>query len=196
MNYLAHAYLSFGEPKILVGNMISDFVKGKKKFSYENDILRGINLHRATDNFTDKNAFVKQAAKPFKPFVGLYSGAFVDIVFDHFLALDENELSKIELLDFSERTYQTLFTFESILPEKFAQMLQYMSSQNWLFNYRNKEGIKNSFEGLKRRAKYLHNTNEAYEIFEKQYNFLQTCYANFFPLLKDFAFQQINLSSN
>jgi acyl carrier protein phosphodiesterase len=30
MNYLAHAYLSFGEPDILAGNMISDFVKGKK----------------------------------------------------------------------------------------------------------------------------------------------------------------------
>ena len=31
MNYLAHAYLSFNDPEILVGNMISDFVKGKKK---------------------------------------------------------------------------------------------------------------------------------------------------------------------
>ena len=30
MNYLAHAYLSFGDPDVLTGNMISDFVKGKK----------------------------------------------------------------------------------------------------------------------------------------------------------------------
>jgi acyl carrier protein phosphodiesterase len=34
MNYLAHAYLSFNQPEILVGNMISDFVKGKKKFDF------------------------------------------------------------------------------------------------------------------------------------------------------------------
>jgi acyl carrier protein phosphodiesterase len=34
MNYLAHAYLSFNEPEILTGNMISDFVKGKKKFEF------------------------------------------------------------------------------------------------------------------------------------------------------------------
>jgi acyl carrier protein phosphodiesterase len=34
MNYLAHAYLSFNDPEILVGNMISDFVKGKKKFDF------------------------------------------------------------------------------------------------------------------------------------------------------------------
>ena len=32
MNYLAHAYLSFNKPDILAGNIISDFVKGKKKF--------------------------------------------------------------------------------------------------------------------------------------------------------------------
>ena len=30
MNYLAHAYLSFGNEPVLIGNMISDFVKGNK----------------------------------------------------------------------------------------------------------------------------------------------------------------------
>jgi acyl carrier protein phosphodiesterase len=34
MNYLAHACLSFGRPDILVGNMISDHIKGKKQFDY------------------------------------------------------------------------------------------------------------------------------------------------------------------
>ena len=34
MNYLAHAYLSSGDPSIPAGNMISDYVKGKKKFDY------------------------------------------------------------------------------------------------------------------------------------------------------------------
>jgi len=29
MNFLAHAYLSFYNPPVLVGNMIADFVKGK-----------------------------------------------------------------------------------------------------------------------------------------------------------------------
>ena len=42
MNYLAHAYLSFKEPDILVGNLISDFVKGKKKFNYSLPIQKGI----------------------------------------------------------------------------------------------------------------------------------------------------------
>ena len=54
MNYLAHAYLSFNDQEILTGNMISDFVKGKKKFDYPSRIQAGINLHRLIDNFTDR----------------------------------------------------------------------------------------------------------------------------------------------
>ena len=60
MNYLAHSYLSFNQPEILVGNMISDFVKGKKKFTYPSDIQNGIVLHRAIDEFTDAHPATKK----------------------------------------------------------------------------------------------------------------------------------------
>jgi acyl carrier protein phosphodiesterase len=42
MNFLAHAYLSFNNPEILVGNMISDFVKGSRQFQYPEAIQNGI----------------------------------------------------------------------------------------------------------------------------------------------------------
>ena len=67
MNYLAHAYLSFNEPGLLVGNMISDFVKGKKKFDYPAGIRKGIALHRAIDTFTDDHEATKLAKNVFHP---------------------------------------------------------------------------------------------------------------------------------
>src|SRR5215471_10788786 len=97
MNYLAHAYLSFQQPAILVGNMISDFVKGKKKFDFDDEIQKGIHLHRLIDEFTDEHAVTKEAKQVFKPYVGLYAGAFIDVAYDHFLANDENEFSKDSL---------------------------------------------------------------------------------------------------
>src|ERR1700744_5259410 len=93
MNYLAHAYLSFNQPEILVGNMISDFVKGKKRFDFNTTIQKGIALHRSIDTFTDDHAATKKAKEFLKPAVGLYAGAFIDVVYDHFLALDKNEFS-------------------------------------------------------------------------------------------------------
>ena len=100
MNYLAHAYLSFNDPEILLGNMISDYVKGRKKFDYGPGILKGIMLHRAIDTFTDQHPVTKTAMKFFKPAYGLYAGAFVDVVYDHFLALDENEFNENSLFTF------------------------------------------------------------------------------------------------
>lgn len=192
MNYLAHAYLSFEDPEILVGNMISDFVKGKKKYDYPSGIQQGIALHRSIDHFTDTHFANIEAKKVFKPSVGLYSGAFVDIVYDHFLAMDNNELSEPQWMNFTSITYERLYKYQDVLPEKFSYMLPFMREQNWLFNYRYFHGIEKSFEGLTRRAAYLQNSKPVFEAFEKEYEVLKQCYTAFFPSLKNFAFDLFN----
>ena len=60
MNYLAHAYLSFRHPGLLTGNMISDFIKGKKQYDYPDHIQLGIRLHRAIDAFTDNHPATRE----------------------------------------------------------------------------------------------------------------------------------------
>jgi acyl carrier protein phosphodiesterase len=192
MNYLAHAYLSFNDPNILIGNMISDFVKGKKKFNYSLPIQQGIQLHRSIDAFTDNHPATAEAKKFFKPIVGLYAGAFVDIVYDHFLAVDANEKSEEEWQQFVTNTYQILFLHIDLLPEKFALILPYMRHQNWLFNYRFNTAIKNSFEGLVRRAKYLNTNSEIFDAFENNYEKLKLCYEYFFPSVKEFTLSQFH----
>ena len=59
MNFLAHAYLSFNHPQILVGNMISDFVKGKSRLGLSGNINQGITLHREIDAFTETHPATK-----------------------------------------------------------------------------------------------------------------------------------------
>ena len=191
MNYLAHAYLSFNESGILTGNMISDFVKGKKKFDYNNTIQKGIILHRAIDEFTDSHIATKKAKLFFKPDYRLYSGAFVDVVYDHFLAIDENEFDESSLKKFSLHTYDLLNADEEFFPENFKHLFYYMRSENWLFNYKFKQSVYKSFAGLVRRASYMHEHQTAYNIFEKNYDELKTCYQNFFPSVKHFAFEKL-----
>ncbi len=192
MNYLAHAYLSFNNPEILAGNMISDFIKGKKKFDYAENIQKGIMLHRAIDEFTDNHEVTKEAKQFFKPAYGLYAGAFMDVVYDHFLALDKNQFDNDDLEIFSQKTYLQLQTFEPVFPERFQKMFYFMRTQNWLDNYQYKEAIKNSFAGLVRRAKYMDNHEIAFQIFETNYNSLKNYYQIFFPQLKDFTFNKFS----
>jgi acyl carrier protein phosphodiesterase len=192
MNYLAHAYLSFNEPEMLAGNMISDFVKGKKKFDYAAGIQKGITLHRAIDVFTDNHEITRQAKLFFKPAYGLYAGAFMDVVYDHFLATDTQEFPGNALDMFAQKTYLQLQAFETVLPDRFRHLLYYMRTQNWLYNYRFKEGIKNSFAGLVRRAAYMHEHETAFHIFEENYTALNGYYETFFPALKNFASGTLN----
>ena len=132
MNYLAHAYLSFNNPGILVGNMISDFVKGRKKYDYSKEIQQGIALHREIDSFTDSHFATKEAKDIFRPAYRLYAGAFIDVVYDHFLALDENVFTDESLEAFTKRTYLLLDQYADQFPERFKAMYPYMKAQNWL----------------------------------------------------------------
>jgi acyl carrier protein phosphodiesterase len=197
MNYLAHAYLSFNEPEILTGNMISDFVKGKKKFEFSLTIQQGIALHRTIDQFTDFHPATQEAKSYFKKDYRLYSGAFVDVVYDHFLANDKNEfLNEMELAFFCQSTYINLQKNEAGLPEKFLQMLPYMKEQNWLFHYSSREGIEKSFGGLAKRAVYLSESAIAFSIFNEYYHELENCYQLFFPELKNFSSQYLTQLNN
>ncbi len=192
MNLLAHAYLSFNNEGILVGNMISDYVKGKKQYDYPLPIQAGIQLHRAIDEFTDSHEATQEIKKLFKPTYRLYAGAFIDVVYDYFLANDVNEFEMEEHLQlFTQNTYNLLQKNVAHFPEKFAKMFPYMQSQNWLYHYRTNEGMQKSFGGLARRAKYITETDTAFEIFLNNKEIISQSYQIFFPQLKLFTINKM-----
>jgi len=192
MNFLAHAFLSFNQPHILTGNMISDFVKGKRKFDYPLSIQNGISLHRQIDDFTDFHPATAKAKNFFRADYRLYSGAFVDIVFDHFLANDENQFPEIKSLEnFTKTTYDLLEKNSFYFPAKFQNIFPYMKNQNWLFGYHSKEGIRKAFGALARRALYFNESETAFQIFNDHYKELQICYEEFFPQLKEFSLEKL-----
>ena len=193
MNYLAHAYLSFGDPDILAGNMISDFVKGKAKYNYPAAIQKGIQLHRLIDEFTDAHPVTSEAKSYFRPQYRLYSGAFIDVIYDHFLALDKKQFEDYGNIEtFSQKIYHLLEENFNLFPLHFQKMFFYMKSQNWLYNYQFKEGIQKSFNGLVYRAAYLNESDIAFQIFNQYYVELQNCYKEFFPELLQFAVEKFD----
>ena len=193
MNYLAHAYLSFGNSNVLVGNMISDYIKGKKQYDYPKAILAGIQLHRAIDAFTDTHEATQNIKTIFKKNYRLYAGAFADVVYDYFLANDKNEfINEQALQNFSTATYSLLENEQQHFPEQFLKMYPYMQAQDWLYNYRTNEGMQKSFGGLARRAKYITETDTAYKLFLENKTIIQVQYEIFFPAVKAFALNKMN----
>lgn len=193
MNFLAHAYLSFDQPEILTGNMIGDFVKGKQKNAFPESIKKGIELHWFIDSFTDTHPIVTEAKQVFKPLARLYSGMFADVSFDYFLANDVNEKTEDEWKAFAQNSYHILDQYRSHFPENFSELFQHMRTYDWLYNYRFDQQIKNSFNNVSRRAKYLSiDANKIFDAFQNNIPFLKDCYDRFFPELRQAAQHKLN----
>ena len=176
--------------------MISDYVKGKKKFDYPYGIQQGIMLHRAIDNFTDNHEATKNAKEVFRPVYRLYSGAVMDVLYDHFLATDAAEFTEASLYSFSQEVYDTLDKYSNQLPEYFAGIFPSMKQHNWLLNYRNRLGTQRSLGGLVKRAAYLTESGTAFNLFEKHYDFLKECYHNLWVDIKPFTLRQLKILQN
>lgn len=187
MNFLAHAYLSFGNSEILIGNMIADQIKGKQIEQYPETIQQGIHIHRQIDSFTDKHPSTQDAAKLLQNTAGRYSGAFLDVAYDHFLAQDQENEPVEGWETFAQRSYKQISDYKDILPGQFCSMFMYMESENWFYNYRYKWMVEKSFHRLKQRANYLDNEANIFGEFEKNYNELRDYYQSFFPELKSFV---------
>ncbi|MBP0612708.1 DUF479 domain-containing protein [Chryseobacterium sp. cx-311] len=177
MNFLAHSYISFTDEQI-VGQFLQDFIRNKDRFSFPPGIVEGILLHREIDTFTDVHPEIHEAKKVFSPLVRLYSGAFVDVAFDYFLA---NSLQDIALMHHSERVYKVLRNNMNLFPPTFHRMLEGMERDNWLYHYREDQGIHFSFRNVLNKAKYLDKNLAVFEVFLSNKDQLQFHFKNFFP---------------
>lgn len=185
MNYLGHAYLSFGNTDILTGNMIGDHVKGKlvAQDMYPEQIWKGIMLHRKIDEFSDEHPATRRAKVFFREDYGLYAGAIMDTLYDHFLANDPKIFPNARALDdFSQQVYTQLEQNAQWFPKHFAGYFPHMREHNWLYGYRAIKGMERALNGLHRRAVHMPPPQKAYEIFVANYYHLNQCY---FELIDD-----------
>ena len=188
MNFLAHLYLSGDNHKIMLGNFIGDFVKGRNALEqFDPEIIRGIQLHRAIDEFTDSHPIVTVSKNRLRPKYRHYSGVIVDVFYDHFLARNWDTYHPELLPDFADKAYGVIQSHDPILPKEVKFMMPYMIKGNWLVNYARTEGIHRALSGMARRTPYESKMEQSVEDLKKNYAEFSQEFATFFPTLKQFA---------
>jgi acyl carrier protein phosphodiesterase len=187
VNFLAHAYLSFGDKDVLLGNLIADFVKGKQIEKYSHEVRKGIFLHRAIDAFTDQHLLVKEAQAFLKPTYLRYSTVITDMYFDHFLANSWEKYHEMPLEVFAKNTYQILKSNISILPEKFIPALTYMEKDDWLSSYAKPEGIQKALTNMAKRTRFVSNMEFAHQTLASNKEYFQGIFVVFFQDLIEFS---------
>lgn len=187
LNYLAHAYLSFKQDEVLVGNFVGDYVKGKQWENLPYGIAKGVLLHREIDYFTDQHPEFIKCKRLFSAELGHYGMLFPDVVFDHFLANDSLHFTNDSLKEFSEYVYKTVESHIDVLPRDFSYTFWHIKSGNWLYSYRFKGSLENSLRGMVRRSQMDYPEMVPVEIFRKHYAELEQSYKAFFPELEAFV---------
>jgi len=193
MNFLAHLSLSGDNPRVMVGNFIGDFVKGRKSLEqFDADIVHGVGLHRAIDSFTDTHPVVTQSKRRLHAEFRHYAGVIVDVFYDHYLARNWSTYYEGELADFARHCYRTLEEHNTILPERVQHMLPYMKRDNWLVGYSYTDGIHQALSGMSRRTRYESGMDHAVEALRGHYDAFGEEFASFYPELQRFAEQWRN----
>jgi len=181
MNYLAHFYLSGQNDKVLFGNFIGDLVKGNDWRHYEDEIQKGILLHRYIDDFIDKNPFAQQSRKRLRSVFGLTSPVVLDVYFDHYLSKNWEDYHRIELSDFTQNIFDRLRPFRGQMKSYYPMMVEKMEQESWIDSYRSISGTAFVLQRMSKRVKFENNWELAEEVLVDNYNDLHQDFQLFFP---------------
>ncbi len=190
MNFLAHLYLSGNDKDLIVGNFIADMVKGRKINGYDAGIVRGIQLHREIDRFTDGHPVFLQSKERLRTKYRLYAGVVVDMYYDHFLAANWSKYSALNLHDFVSEAYAVLESKLAILPERARFVLPFMIGHNWLVNYADLRSLERNFGGMARRTPFESGMEQAVDDLRLHYDQFEKEFHAFFPEIVEHVKQQ------
>lgn len=196
MNFLAHNYLSFERPDIIVGNYLGDFLKNAEVSQLPFAVQQGVRVHRMIDSFTDVHKAVKSATKLLHPTLGKYAPVVIDIYFDYLLSKRWSDFSAVPLIEFCEISYDVLLAHRNIMSPRNANRLTRMVEDRWLENYQTYQGLEQTFMFLSRRAKYVSNLQNAPAILKPLESRLELIFMQFFPDAINYIRNELELTSS
>ena len=191
VNYLAHCFLSGEDDDILAGNYMGDFIKGNDWKKLPGRLGNGVVLHRLIDSFTDEHPETNELMEIVRPCCGRYAGIAIDMIYDHLLASRWDEFHGIELLNFTTNTYQRLEKYIEIMPPVCQRMFSYMSTGDWMYEYRRLEGLHQSLSGLERRIGRETGLPDVVQVVENERYRFDKGFERFFPEIQRACSQKL-----
>lgn len=187
MNYLAHAYFSNEDEGLLVGNFMADHIRGNHFEHLNDEIKKGIYLHRAIDTFTDEHPAFKKSKRVFYNGYEKYSGILVDIYLDHFLASNFERYSPTPLHDFSTQVYAVYDKNRHVLPQTSNGFLNYVLQNNIYSAYAQMEGIERVLFHLSKRIGHPVDLDKSVDLYTQNRTALEELFEQFFTdAIKEF----------
>ena len=186
MNFLAHLYLSGDNEEIRFGNFIGDWIKGKKYENYPELIKQGILLHRHIDHYTDNHPVVHQSIVRLRPAYSKHAGVAVDILYDHFLALNWELYSDISLEEYVIKFHSYVLNNLNLLPKKAKQFAFPFIRKKRLICYADLDCFKDVLDKMAIYTSMPNKTKQAMNIINENYEDFKNEFQLFFSDIREY----------
>ncbi len=153
MNFLAHLFLSGSDADLRTGGFLGDFVRGPLEGKRPERIEAGIALHRHIDATSDRAEPMRAAVSLFPRPWRRWAPVALDVLFDHYLALDFDHWQGEALTPFAERCYRQLDARRAHFTNPAERFLDRMTEVNLLAAYADRATIERTLTHLSRRAR-------------------------------------------
>ena len=180
MNYLAHAFLSKDNERLLIGNFIADHLRGNNFTGLDQGVIEGVLMHRRIDAFSDSHPLFRKSKRLFYNGYEKHSGILVDMYFDHLLARNFGQHSDRALTDFSTNVYRVYEENRALLPQRSGRFLDYVLSNDVYNAYALESGITKVLFHLSHRIGHGVLLNESISLFAEHKDQLEENFNSFF----------------
>jgi len=146
---MSHLLLYGDSDELRLGAMLGDFIRGRSAMAfYPDEVWKGIELHRHTDQFVDSLPDVVNLRKYFSPPFRRYSGIVIDLAFDRELALRWEQYASESLESFDSGVRLMLAMNNHLVTDELRGFMSYADRRGLFAAYRSKSEILYSLRGL------------------------------------------------
>lgn len=186
MNWIAHIFLSEHNAKFQIGNYLADPLKGKAWIDANENIKKGMYVHKIIDSYTDKHDIFKQSKKRLGE-KGLLKAVVIDLTYDYMLTRNWDKFSNIPMKEFLDKFYIESKQISHTLPINAKAPLQRLIEHDILNQYQTFEDLKKAFQRvdykLSQRLLKRDNTYRYNEIVLSNIDKIEKDFLEFFPEL-------------
>ncbi len=192
MNFLAHLLLAKPDVEHRLGNVLADFIRGKRIYDLSPGIRDGIFHHREIDRYTDQHEAFRKSVERISSKWGRYSPIIMDIWYDYELGKKWESYSDADLRDFLNGFYNDFSQYEDNLPEDIRYPIDKMITTDRFIAYTTIDGVGSAFRRVMKRMRKPIPLEEAIDDLLEVEVQIEQDFQQFFPELAAWSESYLN----
>ncbi|WP_321315142.1 acyl carrier protein phosphodiesterase [Halarcobacter sp.] len=186
MNWIAHIFLSELNTDFQIGNYLADPLKGKVWENANENIKKGMYVHKIIDSYTDSHLFFKNSKNKLGS-KGLLKAVVIDLTYDYLLTKNWDKFSNIPINKFLDEFHMNAMKKLDSLPLTAQTPLERLIRHDILNQYKTLSDLEKAFlrvdYKLSQRLLKRDTTHRYFDIVNSNIDSIEEDFLIFFPQL-------------